>query len=73
MQVPLSNSKVSIGDRFSPVGAPRTIYTVDSFVERPGLPLHVRLVQSQDRQGAHLLMSISALRDPRFFTRVAEQ
>ena len=69
----LLSNKVSLGDRFSPVGTPRTVYTVDSFVERQGLPLHVRLVVSQEQPGGYLLISVSALRDPRFFTRLPER
>ena len=69
----LLNDKVSLGDSFTRVGASRTTYTVDSFVERPGVPLHVRLVIPEKLPSSPLLMSVSALKDPRFFRRVEPQ
>jgi hypothetical protein len=72
VRVPLLSDKISLGDSFTPIGGSRVIYTVDSFVERPGMPLHVRLTRSPERSGTSLLMSVSALKDPRFFRRVAE-
>jgi hypothetical protein len=61
---------VSIGDRFTKVGDySRTVYVVDSLVEGRGSPPHVRLVNSGGKE--RILISASALADPRFWSRVA--
>lgn len=66
----LTKAEVSLGDGFARVGTSRTVYRVASFVASPGLPLHVRLLADGKEQGAPLLMSVSAVKDPRFFRRI---
>jgi hypothetical protein len=61
---------VSIGDCFERIGPTRTVYRVVSLTDKPGLPLHVRLVSDQRSGSDALLISASALMDIRFFRRV---
>ena len=68
----LIKGEVSVGDNFARAGASRTVYRVASFVESSGLPLHVRLLADGKEQIAPLLMSVSALKDPRFFRRLQQ-
>ncbi len=66
-----SKDQVSIGDSFVKAGSwSGAVYVVASFFEPPGLPSHVRLVAQGERQSAGMLMSISAVLDPRFWRRV---
>jgi hypothetical protein len=63
---------ISIGDRFTKVGDySRMVYVADSLVELHGLPPHVRLVRFGGGDG--MLMSASALLDPRLWTRVSAE
>jgi hypothetical protein len=67
-----SNDQIAVGDGFTKVGSwSGTVYTVAAFFEPPGMPSHVRLVAQGERQSAGMLMSISAVLDPRFWRRVA--
>ena len=61
---------VSIGDRFKRVGKSRTVYEVVAFLEKRGLPLHVRLVSDEGSGSQSVLISASALTDSTFFRRV---
>jgi len=66
-----ADNQVSIGDSFTKIGSwSGTVYVVASLCELPGLPTHVRLVAAGERQSAGMLMSISAVLDPRFWRRV---
>jgi len=63
--------EISLNDRFTMVaGTARKVFVVESFVEAPTLPLHVRLVAEGKRNGDQLLISASALLDPRLWRRV---
>jgi hypothetical protein len=63
------SDQIAVGDGFTKVGSwSGTVYTVASFFEPPGMPSHVRLVAEGERDG--LLMSTSAVLDPRFWRRV---
>jgi hypothetical protein len=66
------NDQIAIGDGFTKVGSwSGTVYTVAAFFEPPGMPSHVRLVAQGERQSAGMLMSTSAVVDPRFWRRVS--
>jgi hypothetical protein len=66
----LRSGEVSIGNRFIKVGDySRTVYIVDSLVESHGFLPHARLVADGERRST-MLMSASALSDPRFWSRV---
>jgi hypothetical protein len=63
---------VLVGDAFTRVGGARTVFTVTSIVDTPpGTPAHVRLIGDARSGPAALMMSVSALTDPRFFERVS--
>ena len=64
------NDEISLGDRFTTgINASRKVCVVEALVERPGIPLHVRLVAEGRPGGSGMLMSVSALLDPRFWRR----
>jgi hypothetical protein len=67
----LRGGQVSVGDRFTKVGGhSRIVYVVESVVESygyGGLP-HVRLVAEGQHDG--MLMSVSALLDDHFWSRI---
>jgi hypothetical protein len=66
-----ANDQIALGDGFMKVGSwAGTVYIVASFFEPPGMPPHVRLVAQGERQSGAMLMSISAVLDPRFWRRV---
>ena len=63
---------ISIGDRFIKSGrSPRSVYEVRSLVDLVEIPPHVRLVE--DGQTGEMLMSMSALRDRRFWSRLESE
>jgi hypothetical protein len=65
--------RVSVGDAFARVGS-RSVYIVQSLVEGPpGTPVHARLAAAAPARDGAMLMSVSALTDPRFFVRVARE
>ena len=65
-----AKDQVSIGDSFAKTGSwSGSVYVVASFCEPPGLPPHVRLVTQGERRSG-MLMSISAVLDPRFWRRI---
>jgi hypothetical protein len=65
--------RVRVGDAFARVGWLRVVYIVESVVEGVrGMPPHVRLVTEPRSADAPLLISISALSDPRFYERVKQ-
>jgi len=66
-----SRDQVSIGDGFVKTGSwSASVYVVTAFFEPPGLPPHVRLVAEGEGRSDRMLMSISAVLDPRFWRRV---
>ena len=65
-----AKDQISIGDSFAKAGNwSGAVYVVTAFFEPPGLPPHVRLVAEGERRSG-MLMSISAILDPRFWRRV---
>jgi hypothetical protein len=67
-EMKLRAGQVSVGDRFTKVGANSpTVYAVGSIVEPYGCPPHVRLMADGKTDG--MLMSVSALLDGRFWSR----
>jgi hypothetical protein len=66
----LRAEQVSVGDRFTKVGAySRVVYVVGSVVESHGCPPHVRLMADGGNDG--ILMSVSALLDDHFWSRAS--
>jgi len=66
-----SRDQIAIGDGFAKVGSwSGAVYVVTAFFEPPGLPPHVRLVTEAEGQSDRLLISTSAVLDPRFWRRV---
>ena len=66
-----SKDQVAIGDGFTKVGhGLSAVYVVTAFFEPSGLPTHVRLVAEGEGQSERMLVSKSALLDPRFWRRV---
>jgi hypothetical protein len=65
-------SPIAIGDRFTKAGrSSRSVYEVRSLVDLVEIPPHVRLVE--DGQTGEMLMSMSALRDRRFWSRLESE
>jgi hypothetical protein len=65
------NDQISVGDMFATgVSSSRRVYVVEALVESPGIPTHVRLVPEGQGGSTGMLMSTSALLDPRFWRRV---
>lgn len=68
----LQGHLVSIGDRFTKVGASsRPVYLVKSFADLIEIPQHVRL--EAQGQSDEMLMSVSALLDRRLWLRVSAE
>ena len=69
MELKLRASQVSIGDTFTKAGGfSRLIYAVDSFLQSDHIPRHVRLLARGEND--RMLISLSALLDPRIWLRV---
>jgi hypothetical protein len=67
----LAKDQIAVGDSFTRAGTwSGAVYVVTAFFNPPGLPPHVRLVSAGEGQGDRLLISISAILDPRFWRRV---
>ena len=65
-------TNVKPGDRFSKIGALRTVWVVEGRAPTPNeLPPHVYLVDESDPHH-RVTLSISALLDRRMYRRVAE-
>ena len=63
--------EISLNDMFATgAGTARRVFVVESLVESAWIPLHVRLVAEGKRGGDRLLISASALLDPRLWQRV---
>ncbi len=66
------NDQVSLNDRFTTgSGLYSKVYVVEALIERPAIPLHARLFAQGDERGSGMLISASALLDPRFWHRVS--
>ena len=73
-EMKLRAGQVSVGDRFTKVGShSRIVYVVESVVESYWNedPPHVRLVA--DGQSDGMLMSVSALLDDHFWSRISPE
>jgi hypothetical protein len=65
-----SKEQVTIGDSVVKIGSLlATTFVVDSIVETPGMPPHVRLLPEGQREGG-MLISKSAVSDPSLWRRV---
>jgi hypothetical protein len=65
------NDQIAVGDMFTTgSSSSRRVYVVEALVESPGIPTHVRLVPEGQNGSTGMLMSTSALLDPRFWRRV---
>jgi hypothetical protein len=60
------------GDRFIRAGLYPTVWVVDRFVEKSGMPLHVR-VSREDRPSKILVIAVTVLDDIRQFRRLSEK
>jgi hypothetical protein len=68
-EMKLAKDQIAVGDSFTKAGTwSGSVYVVTAFFNPPGLPPHVRLASAG--QGDRMLMSISAILDPRFWRRV---
>ena len=69
-----ANNQVSLRDAFATGrGLAQKVYVVESFVENPSFPLHVRLVPKGRERSPGMLMSASALLDSRLWRRVSDR
>lgn len=66
-----SKDQVAIGDSVTKIGTVSTLtYVVDSVVDVPGMPPHVRLVPEGQGEGG-MLIGKAAVSDRRLWRRVA--
>ncbi len=62
---------VSIGNVFEKAGAWKSRWLVKTVVERPGVPLHARLISTDNRHETKLI-AVNALQDRAKFTPIAQ-
>jgi hypothetical protein len=65
----LRRERVSVGDAFTRAGSPTVSVVASLIPARGGIPAHARLVEGP-RGSEMMLISVSALLDPAFYTRV---
>ena len=68
----MRNKSPERGDRFLRAGIYQTVWVVDRFLEKSGMPLHVR-VSREDRPSKILVIAVTVLDDIRQFRRLSEK
>lgn len=62
------STEIKIGDGFSAIETPKTVWIVRRIVDLPGLPQHAKL-KAEGNINQEIMLSVSALKDRRLYRR----